>query len=255
MTDAQRALMHVWGIQTGSEGKNNGGVYFNILNNPEQFKPEEVKLAQNLYNQEMQQYGGVNGKALDQAFFGLYKDMTGVDLSQRYANRPVEFATGPVNMNNRITGQNGLSEMDNAVIRFWGHDRLDNGLNDGSIVQFELGAQGQTLDSDLIGKQRGNVEALLASDIADDGVRNGSALESSFIDSLDRIYLGGPGASAETTMARAGIDKTTVGSIVDQIKNQPIPGIPPGIDITNMANIGKCPFFKGGVTGQVSINN
>lgn len=255
MNDSQRAALHVWGIQAGSAGKNNGGVYFNVLNNPEQFKPEEVALVRRLYAEEMATYGGITGKALDREFFNLYKDMTGKDISARYANRPIEFATGPVNLDNRTTGNNGLSQFDNAVIRFWGHDRLDNGQNDGSIVQFSLNSQGRTMDSDIVANQRGNVEALLASDAADDGVRNGSALENSFIDSLDRIYLGGPGANVQQTMARAGIDSVSVGSIVDQIRNQPIPGIPPGIDITNMANIGKCPFFKGGVTGQVSINN
>jgi hypothetical protein len=201
----------------------------------------------------MNTYGGITGKALDKEFFNLYQGMTGKDISQRYANRPVQFATGPVNLNNRTTGQNGLSQFDNAVIRLWGHDRLDNGANDGSIVQFTLGA-GKSMDSDLVQNQRGNLEALLAADEADGG-RDGSALERSFVDSLDRIYLGGPGANVDKTLAESGINRTTVGSVLDRIKNTPFPGVPPGVDITNMQNIGKCPFFKGGVTGQVSINN
>lgn len=251
LDDKQRAILHVWGIQAGSSGKNDGGVLFNILNNPQDFKPEEVKFAREAYNYDMQHYGGVTGKGIDQAFFGLYKDMTGEDISQRYANRPLQFAQGPVDMNNRLTGNNGLGEFDNAVIRLWGHDRLDNGQNDGSIVQFSL-ENGQSMDSDVVAKQRTNVEALLAADEADGG-RDGSSLARAFTDSMDRIYLGGPGANVDKTLAESGLNRTTVGSVLDRIKDTPFPGIPPGIDITNTANIGKCPFFKGGM-GQVKIN-
>ncbi len=252
LDDKQRAILHVWGMQTGSSGKNDGGVIFNILNSPQDFKPEEVAFAREAYNYDMQHYGGVTGKGIDQAFFGLYKDMTGEDVSQRYNNRPLTFAQGPVDMNNRVTGNNGLSQFDNAVIRMWGHDRLDNGQNDGSIVQFSL-QNAQSMDADLVGKQRGNIEALLAADEADGG-RDGSALARAFQDSMDRIYLGGPGANVDKTLAESGINRTTVGSVLDRIKDTPFPGIPPGIDITNTANIGKCPFFKGGM-GQVKINN
>ena len=252
LDDKQRAILHVWGMQAGSSGKNDGGVIFNILNSPQDFKPEEVAFAREAYNYDMQHYGGVTGKGIDQAFFGLYKDMTGEDISQRYNNRPLTFAQGPVDMNNRVTGNNGLGEFDNAVIRMWGHDRLDNGQNDGSIVQFSL-QNARSMDADLVGKQRGNIEALLAADEADGG-RDGSSLARAFQDSMDRIYLGGPGANVDKTLAQSGLNRPTVGSVLDRIKDTPFPGIPPGIDITNTANIGKCPFFKGGM-GQVKINN
>lgn len=248
LDDTQRGVLHLWGIQVTSAGKNDGGIYFNVLNNPENFKPAEVALIRDLYQKEMQMFGGVTGKLLDQQFFGLYQGMTGKDISQRYGNTPVTFAQGPVNMDNRLNGQNGLGSFDNAVIRLWGHDRLDNGANDGSIVQFTLDAS-KSMDTDLAQKQRFDLEALLAADAAD-GVRDGSSLESSFIDSLDRIYLGGPGANVDRTLARSGINRVTVGSILDGIKNTPFPGVPPGVDITNIANIGKCPVLGSAVTQQ-----
>lgn len=241
LDDRGRAALHLWGIQTGASGKNDGGVYFNVLNNPEQFKPAEVALVKELYNKEMQMYGGVTGKLLDQQFFGVYQNMTGKDISQRYGNRPITFAQGPVNMDNRVTGQNGLSQFDNAVIRLWGHDRLDNGTNDGSILAYSL----RSNNSFDAGLNPNDMKALLAADVAD-GRRDGSSLETSFLDSLDRIYLGGPGANQQSTLGRAGLQAGQVNNIVSNyLKNSPPGsfGIPPGVDITNVQNIGRCPVL------------
>lgn len=251
LNDKGRAALHLWGIQVTSAGKNNGGIYFNVLNNPENFQPAEVELVREMYNQEMAMFGGVTGKLLDQHFFGVYKQQTGKDISGRYANAPMEFAQGPVNMDNRLTGNNGLSSMDNTVIRLWGHDSLDNGAMDGSVTEFTLNSQFALDKTDgtkgSIG--RGGVEALLAADLAD-GVRDGSSLESSFIDSLDRIYHGGPGASQQRTMQRAGLNQQGVNNIIQQWSQNPPPGIPPGVDITNVQNIGKCPVLGQSVAGM-----
>lgn len=250
LNDTGRAVLHLWGIQVTSAGKNNGGIYFNVLNNPENFKPAEVELVRNLYNQEMAMFGGVTGKLLDQQFFGLYKDMTGKDISGRYGNRPLEFAQGPVNMENRLTGNNGLSDMDNTVIRMWGHDTLDNGAMDGSITEFTLTSQFalDKLDGSSGSLDKRNVEALLAADLAD-GVRDGNSMESAFIDSLDRIYFGGPGASTQGVLQRAGLNQAGAQNIIAQWAQNPPPGIPPGVDITNIKNIGKCPVLGQSVAG------
>ena len=234
-----------------SAGKNDGGVYFNVLNNPENFQEAEVQLAREMYNQEQSMFGGVTGRMLDQHFFGVHEHLTGEDLSQRYANRPIEFAKGPVNMDNRITGNNGLSEFDNTVLRLYGHDSLDNGKQDGSVTEFTLQSD---FALDKVDGSRGSVGAdgvktLLAADLAD-GVRDGNALNSAFIDSLDRVYLGGPGASAERTMARAGVGQGDVNSIIAEWQRNPPPGIPAGVDITNTQNIGKCPVLGPMVSQQ-----
>lgn len=251
LNDTGRAALHLWGIQVTSGGKNDGGIYFNVLNNPDQFQPAEVELVKNLYNQEMAMYGGVTGKLLDQAFFQVYKQQTGKDISQRYGNSPVSYAKGPVNMDNRLTGNNGLSSFDNTVIRLWGHDGLDNGAQDGSITEMTLNSQFalDKLDGSKGSLNANEVKALLAADLAD-GVRDGNSLEMSFIDSLDRVYFGGPGANANTTLARAGLNQNGMNNIIAQWAKNPPPGIPPGVDITNTQNIGKCPVLGPAVTQQ-----
>lgn len=251
LNDTGRAAMHLWGIQVTSAGKNNGGIYFNVLQHPENFKPAEVALVKDLYNKEMSMYGGVTGKLLDQQFFGVYKQQTGEDLSTRYGNRPIEFAQGPVDMNNRLTGNNGLSAMDNTVIRMWGHDSLDNGAIDGSITEFTLLSQNalDKTDGSTGSLDKTNVQRLLAADLAD-GVRDGSSMKSAFIDSLDRIYFGGPGASSQSVLGKAGLNDASAANIIKQWEKNPPPGIPAGVDITNLANIGKCPVLGQSVAGQ-----
>ncbi len=251
LNDPQRAVLHLWGIQVTSEGKNDGGIYFNVLNNPQNFTEAEVDLVRNLYNQEMAMFGGVNGKLLDQHFFGVFQQMTGEDISHRYANAPVEFANGPINMDNRLTGNNGLSSFDSTVIRLWGHDILDNGAMDGSVTEFTLNSAFalDKLDGSLGSISQAEVEALLAADLAD-GVRDGNALEMAFVDSLDAIYFGAPGASVERTFANAGINQNTANAIIEDWAKNPPPGIPPGVDISDMSKIGNCPVMGPAVTQQ-----
>lgn len=251
LNDTQRGALHLWGIQVTSEGKNNGGIYFNVLENPGNFQKAEVDLVRNLYNQEMAMFGGVTGKLLDQQFFGVYGKMTGEDISQRYGNRPIEFAKGPVNMDNRISGNNGLSSFDNTVIRLWGHDGLDNGAQDGSVAEYTLNSDFalDKVDGSRGALAKGEVEALLAADLKD-GKRDGNALNSAFIDSLDKIYFGGEGANVDKTLANAGVKKGEVSEIISDFKKNPPPGIPPGVDISDMSQIHKCPVLGPAVTQQ-----
>ncbi len=200
LSDHERAILHLWGIQMTSDGRQDGGIYLNVLQNPDQFKPAEVELARQLQARDQAQYGGVTGKALDQEFFGLYNKITGQDISQRYGNAPVNFADGPVNMDNRLTGNNGMSGFENAVIRLWGHDPLFNGGHiDGSVLSYTLDSP-NALDFNL---NKSDVQALLTSDLASDGVRNGDSLAGAFGGVLDKLYLGGPGASADAVQTAA----------------------------------------------------
>ncbi len=251
LTDEGRAVLHLWGRQITAEGEQNGSIYFNVLNDTEgKFTQAEHQLVQRLYNQEMQQYGGVTGKALDQNFFGLMGQMTGEDLSGKYANSPVHFSDGqPVDLSSQALQKNGLGDFANGVLRLWGHDRLDDGKNDGSILQFTM-QNGNAFDKDL---DPNIVQGLLAADGAD-GTVDGSSLAQAFSQTLDQVYLGAQGGSVNQTLASAGINQTQVGGILDRIKNMPIAGIPPGVDITNIANIGKCPVLGQSVNpGQQQI--
>lgn len=200
MTPDQRAALHIWGIQMGSAGKQDGGVYMNVLQNPQNFQPAEVALVQKLAAQEMQMFGGYTGKLLDQEFFKVYQGLTGQDISQRYGNAPINFAQGPVNMDNRQTGQNGLSNLDNELLQLWGHSPLlTGGKIDGSILDYSMNSP-HAMEANL---NKGDLAALKQMDLASDGVLNGDSLEKGFLATLDRVYLGGPGASLEGGMNAA----------------------------------------------------
>lgn len=197
MDERQRAVLHLWGIQMGSAGKQDGGVYLNVLQNPSGFKPAEVQLARELMAQEQAQFGGITGKGLDAQYFQLYQQISGVDISQRYGNAPINFATGPVNMGNRQSGGNGLSNFENSVLQLWGHNPLfTGGKVDGSILDYALNSpnrlEANLNNADLIG--------LKQADLASDGVLNGDSLEKSMMAVMDRVYLGGPTATMQGTM-------------------------------------------------------
>jgi hypothetical protein len=197
MDDRQRGVLHLWGIQMGAAGHQDGGVLLNVLNNPQNFKPAEVELAKELAAKEQAEFGGITGKSLDREFFGLYQNLTGKDISQRYGNAPVRFAQGPVNMENRATGQNGLNQFENEVMQLWGHSPLfTGGKIDGSILQYAMNSNNR-METNL---NQGDVKALFDADLASDGVLNGDSLENAMLDVMDRVYLGGPAASANKTM-------------------------------------------------------
>ncbi|HVG59557.1 MAG TPA: hypothetical protein VNA24_13450 [Hyalangium sp.] len=197
MNERERAALHLWGIQMGAAGKQDGGVLLNVLNNPGQFKPAEVALAKELAAKEQAQFGGITGKSLDQEFFGVYQKLTGKDISQRYGNSPVNFAQGPVNMDNRLNGANGLNNFENEVLQLWGHSPLvAGGKIDGSILEYSMNSQ-NAMEVNL---NKSDLQKLLDADKASDGVVNGDSLENAMVDVLDRVYNGGPSASVDKTM-------------------------------------------------------
>jgi hypothetical protein len=197
MDERQRAVLHLWGIQMGSAGHQDGGVVLNVLNNPEKFKPAEVALAKEIAAKEQAQYGGITGKSLDNEFFGLYENLTGKDISQRYGNAPIRYARGPVNMDNRLTGGNGLNQFENEVLQLWGHSPLYNGGKiDGSILNYALNSNNRM----EVNLNPQHLEMLRDADMASDGVFNGDSLENAMVDVLDRVYLGAPSATPQRTM-------------------------------------------------------
>ncbi|MGE0494598.1 MAG: hypothetical protein AB7S38_35640 [Vulcanimicrobiota bacterium] len=242
LDDGQRAILHLWGRQMTAGGKQDGSIYFNVLNDKTgAFTPAEHALVEQAYAREMAMYGGVTGKELDRAFFGLYGQMTGEDISGKYGNAPVHFSNGQqldLSNNNQALGEFG-----NTVMRLWGHDRLDNGRNDGSILAFSLQNPDVAFDSAASGANQQTIESLAAADMADDGVLNNSSLSKAFSQTLDQAYFGAPSGNNQQVLQGAGISTVQVGSILDKIKNSPIPGVPAGVDITNIANIGKCPVL------------
>jgi hypothetical protein len=216
LSDRDRAILHLWGRQVISKGFEDGGIYFNVLQTePTRFQPAETALIQELAGKEQAEFGGINGKELDKAFFDLMQRMhpgEAIDTS-KWLNAPARFATGPVNIVSDLGAlqqQTGLSTFDQAVMRLWGHEPLLNGgRSDGSILAYTIGNP-NSLDSmanAANGGQNVNIDsiaqALLQDDFTSDGVRNGDSLRFAFGQVLNHIYLGAPDPTQQTVDVNA----------------------------------------------------
>lgn len=209
MTNEERAIDHLWGRQVISKGFQDGSIYNNVLNNPQKFTPTEVALVKQWAETEKQLYGGINGKELDKAFFGLMQKISpdaDPNKIQQYLNAPMRFSDGSelniVSDLATLQKQTGLNADEQAALRLWGHEPLFNGGQiDGSILAYTIG-NANSLDSDAQGKGGpgasidGIAESMLKADLASDGVRNGDSLKFGFGQVLDKIYLGGDGLQA-----------------------------------------------------------
>ncbi len=197
LNDRDRAILHLWGRQVITDGHQDGSIYATVLGEDGTGNgwpnKEEVALVKELQALDRQQFGTDTGTSLDQEFFALYQRLTGINLEQRYANRAVKASNGALEITNdlqQITQQTGLTESDQAVLRFIGHDPLMDGKLNGSILDYTIGnnnaldgqkhSEGNAID--------GHANALIEQDLRDDGLRNGSSLAMSSLDVLDKIY-------------------------------------------------------------------
>ena len=199
LSDRERAVVHLWGRQMMSAGEQDGGIYTNVLgadgSGADWGNKDEVALIQELRAQEQERFGADTGWLLDEAYFDIMKDKTGVDMSGRYADRPVRNSKGPVNITNDIKTleeRTGISGFEQGVIRLMGHDALMDGEFDGSVLEFTVGND-NSLDSSrhsggITNTIDGTAETLLAEDKSDDGQVNGSSILSQTISTLDRLY-------------------------------------------------------------------
>lgn len=272
LTPKERAIFHLWGIQMTSVGKQNGGITFNVLKNPELFTAAEVALAKEIQDADKAEFGAVNGKNLDKQFFALMKKVSGKDLAAKYANAPAEVSTAPINIDNRASADNGagLSAFEKAIMRYWGHDPLmkgNNGKVTGGILAYTLAAGAKSLDPDVDTRF---ADFLLKTDLGSDGVVNGDTMEAGFEMLLDKLYLDGPdvtGAKISTyTQNRADLLKRSkaqmakdatngvklaVGSAAKMIADHPV--------VTSMAvgagaiALGTCPFLAGTMAAGVAV--
>ncbi|HZN95740.1 MAG TPA: hypothetical protein VFB81_23665, partial [Myxococcales bacterium] len=248
MDERGRAILHLWGIQMGSAGTQDGGVLLNVLQNPEKFKPAEVQLAKELAAQDRATYGGITGKSLDQAFFGVYQGLTGQDISQRYAFSPIQYARGPVDTNNRLSGANGLNNFENEVLQLWGHSPLFTGSVDGSILDYSLNSANR-LEVNL---NNNDLLALKEADLASDGVLNGDSLNKSMLSVLDRVYLGAPSASVGRTMNEALEEASARRLGLLPPPRQAAAGVANPIGLGQRAGGSGCPFLSSGIQVQPS---
>ena len=256
LSPTQLAAMHLWGIQMTSAGKQDGGILENVLQNPQGFTSGEVRLAQQLANEDMQKYGGITGKSLDQAFFGVYQNITGENIASQFENAPIHYSQGPVNLNNRLTGNNGLNAFENTVMVLWGHTPLfGHGIN--GALESDILAGKDTLFGQA-GVNLEGVQALAKADVLESGQITGNSLNRAMISTLNNIYFGAPQATAQQTVTEAlqaaaqngrplpaGPElEAQVARAVQETPQNLMTQIPQGVNI-NSGNLRNCPFLNG----------
>ncbi len=290
LNDRDRAILHLWGRQVISRGVQDGGIYSNIIDqngNGISGTAAEQQLVRELRAQDQAQFGGDTGKALDREFFALQQRInpnTDPAKIQQYLNAPVRFSQGPVNITSDVATlerQAGLSKFDQAALRLWGHEPLFNsGKIDGSILAYTIGnansldSAGRVNSQGQLSQTGSNIDddarVLLEADLASDGIRNGDSLESAFGSVLDKIYLGGPGASAQQTQQVAQQRAVANGRSIQQITQDVQQGM--GQALADAANMVKnhpvmsaaavggmaaatavCPFLGGMAVGGAGI--
>lgn len=238
LNDRERAIVHLWGRQMIAKGGQDGGILLTVMEDVQKqqggstsvsTKPAEVELAREMIAKDQAEFGGVTGKNLDREFFDIMAKKFGdPGLAQRYANSPVFFAANDPNgaaarlpedfpvdspqWEAAMSRRSKLSSFENAVLRQWGHDTLDGGGVDGSILAFTL-MSNSSLDK---GMNKQFSDMLLKADAADGSV-DGSSLRSSFKDVMDKLYLNAPGASAEKTFADAQTRGSAMGFSLEQM--------------------------------------
>lgn len=283
--DRDRAVLHLWGRQMIAKGFQDGGILLTVQETIQKGANDgsvvvnkgEADLTQELIAKDMQKYGGITGKSLDEEFFRVTQKITGKDLSQRYANAPVRFADGPAKLPGNLAvdspeweqaleKQNGLNQFENAVLRLWGHNPVFTGKIDGAILPFTLNNP-NSLDK---GMNKSDVNALLKADLASDGILNGDSLSTSFDDVLDKLYLGQGGTSVAKVNADAQATAAKLNRTPQDIAKSTTQGVQSAIQnvgkmmkdhpvITGMAVGGMmaatavCPFLAGLGAGTAGV--
>jgi hypothetical protein len=248
------AIMHLGGRGHISAGTSANGVsggariYNNVLNNPQNFTPDEVALIQGYAAAEIQKYGYITGEGLDHDFVDQMAARGDISPEKRAAyhqaidDRVARMVSNPdqaavareasqeVNIVSDIgtlEAQSGLTRYEQAVYRLAGHATLfsGDGTIDGDILAITLGNT-NSLDGRSFGNQDTNIDpetlSLLQDDLAIDGELNGDALRLANEGVLDKIFMGGPGVTAqevrETSVQQAQSNGRTQQDIIQSLQ-------------------------------------
>lgn len=229
------AIMHLGGRAHISAGTSANGVsgsariYGNVLNNPNNFTPDEVALIQQYAADEKARYGMITGANLDHDFANqmaargdispeklqAYHQAIDARAAQMVNNPNRDAVLQEVNQQLNITSdigtleqQSGLSRYEQAVYRLAGHATLfsGDGSIDGDVLAITLG-NANSLDGRSFGNQDTNIDpetlSLLQNDLAIDGKLNGDALRMANEKVLDKIFMGAPGVTAQQVQAQS----------------------------------------------------
>lgn len=234
---------HISDAETASGVSPTARIYNNVLQSPQNFRPEEVKLIQGFAAKEKAEtasltpdgQGFVTGKYLDYAFIDQMGNRNGTSPQkmQEYkaaVDARVAKITDPSNPNlpqiiadskttvnivsdiNTLQQRTGLTRSEQAAYRLAGHSVLFS--QDGTVNADILGLSYQNANSldnqgnAANGGQDVNIdpeiEALAAADQADDGQVNGSSLRRSEEEVMDKIYLKQGGIKDNTQVLKEG---------------------------------------------------
>ena len=289
LSDYDRAVLHTWGRQMISEGKQNGAILNTIVQQAESGQRDgtvkinqvELDLANKLIASDKEKYGGTTGKALDEEFFRVYAKVSGKsidDIRAKYGNKDPEFANGQTaklpnvvldsaEWQSQVEAKTGLNEFETTALRLWGHEPLLNGGKiDGSSLAYTLNSD-NALDR---GMNKAHVRNLLEADLAIDGVVNGDSMNIAFDGLLDKVYNGGEGTSATkvkneaislaqkagqtvkevTQNVKTGV-KDALFDVAAHMKEKPLESAAIAGGAITAAAV--CPFLGGMVAGAVGV--
>lgn len=231
----EAAIMHLGGRAHISGGTTENGVsgtarvYNNVLNNPDNFTPDEVELIQGYAATEQEKYGYFTGEGLDHDFVeqmaarGDISEDKLAEYHQAIDDRVAKMVNNPdqeavaaeageeVNIVDDIDvleEQSGLNRYEQAVYRLSGHSTLfsGDGSIDGDILAITLGNK-NSLDGRGAPEANSNIDpevlSLLQDDLASDGELNGDSLRFANEKVLDKIFMGGPDLTEEVTRTNA----------------------------------------------------
>lgn len=131
-----RAALRLWATQMGVQGHQDGSVYARVAESPRWFTQQERDLAGQLASREVEHYGGVNGRLLNERFSEAIERATGQGLESQVWDAPVRYAQGPLGFDR---SQSGLDAFQQGQLRLLSNDPLMNrGVVDGRPMNADL---------------------------------------------------------------------------------------------------------------------
>lgn len=215
LNEFERISLRMWGHDVLDDGKNNGSVILKTLLNPqgsgnEAFLKDEGSRA-TVYNHlftDMFDDGQINGSSLRQTFEGIYKKVTGHDISRQLdqaqytsANlNPQEIFKQAPDLKTpqglqQASKDTGLNVTQFLNLALWGHDAVDQrgyaGRNiDGSVLQSSL-SNPKSIDYGFVNSSpttKQYTQGLIDKDKQQFGRTTGYTLNTDFLKIVEQIY-------------------------------------------------------------------
>ena len=229
LNDRDRAVLHLGGrdlISRDPDAKEAQSIYFNVLGKDgtgdNWGNKAEVSLVKELKAKEEKEFGGVTGSLLHDELLGLHTRMTGDNVTDRYADREIRFASEGVDITSNVETlekRHGMNRFEQGALRLYGHEPLlTGGKVNGQILAYTVGND-KALDG---AKYSGGnavddvAKSILEADMAD-GKLDGDALNESYLAALDKALLGKHTLTAKTLKEKMVAKAQSVGRTAKEI--------------------------------------